>query len=1304
MVVWEGNRYWKLDNGVWRVHTSMSAENGWNADAPRKKNSKGEIIQYSTEDWFKNGKNAGGQLWNPEPDSGPKNKAKAWTKGIVGVLTGDETIMNAAIHGSTKDFLKSTGEMSDGEMAMNLTIIGAGIVGGAWANRAGAASARGGVYKPSNYKISKNQLKTEARKQGRSIDKVSDAELTRFVEEYNKRDPVDNVKSADTYWEGVKNKLQQDYDTNIINKPKWRGGSWDRASQTAKQTYTVAYRTWVATKENLQLKIDEAGTKFSKVRSLYNSMKAARDKATKEKAEAAADKAVQKFERDNGLKPLTFMEYLVEFKHVYKKNPTEAELKSFKPKFNNFRRDFKNVDSGVREQAEANYKAAGEDAEGNGTYFRMWEDNLSKHRGKVDLKSFEDEILKDSIDARDVARRTRIRKFENEHGLKNMSIEDYTAEYRKQYHTKPTREQLKQFVSDYNDFRIDLNSISENTKAKIMEDYEKGGELNPDFFEVWRINKIKKGSAADFEQALLEDAKSSRRAAETDIGEGKTGEGEGKTGDGEGKTGEGDEQGVDLGENPALDEAQPTPEEIAAFNKRFDFDADGILNAEETVIRDAVIEEDPRYSGMDAEERRLMADEEVEVDLWGEREGERMPTEEAKSRARAKAAAAAATGTGAIAGGVAAGVAAGGATAASGASVEVADGEGDGDAGGGGPGRRLMVKSIFDRLVDYFGNPYYYPSERDGLEDLFMSYFNPATKTYEHKGPLFVEAGNPFDADKPVPYTTSKDIAYHPDIIQTKAIELCMDCYFSYNDNVDHDTYFISTGDGLMDAQVKIFTKSTYKVVAFRGTDSLTDVITDARTYTSRLSAYFTFVQPNDDLSVHSGFLASVERVYRQIKEQLEGVQNFEISGHSYGAGMASIFLYVYYLDTGKQPLHAFGFGSPRVFAGNVDRYNELVDFVRFQNNNDVITYLPSKTASLNTAAGAGLGSIIGARFKNPLLGAAVGGMAARSQTDNYKHVGLGIMMFYEKNRVIQLDYLQGPRVVPETYIIIPEGEDTLRNPIDPQGVVVSAVVGHYANNAILGAIKNLQMNPQQRAFEETLMKSYDTFGGSFTKFMDSHQVLLQNKLSDAMIARLRRVRKEERDAAGVISDDTAFAGLTGRNLDNFNNALENLVDTSTGGTMDLNILGEPEFNGFMDQFLVMLGEYARKQHSDDFFAARDAMMRFNVFGVSNAVASMGAGLTMLGRVQGHRLSNYIRTLSLLPPVIYNGQNVPKTVRGQDAQMYVRKSNSPDHRHYTDIAGNTHHLDNFNNLVPSRKVLGYYFYKDPSVLNKLVIF
>jgi hypothetical protein len=291
---------------------------------------------------------------------------------------------------------------------------------------------------------------------------------------------------------------------------------------------------------------------------------------------------------------------------------------------------------------------------------------------------------------------------------------------------------------------------------------------------------------------------------------------------------------------------------------------------------------------------------------------------------------------------------------------------------------------------------------------------------------------------------------------------------------------------------------------------------------------------------------------------------------------------------------------------------------------------------------------------------------------------------------------------VPETYIIIPEGEDTLRNPIDPQGVVVQGVVGHYANNAILGAIKNLQMTPTQREFETTLMASYDTYGGSFTKFMDSHQILLQNKLSDAMIARLRRVRRAE--SRSGVSDDTAFAGLTGRNLDNFNTALLNLMETGTSGTMDLDVLGEPEFNGWMDQLSGLLSDYARQQHSDDFFAARDAMMRFNVFGVANAVSSMGAGLTMLGRVQGHRLSNYIRTLSLLPPVIYHGQNLPKTVRGQDAQMYVRKSNSPDHRHYMDVAGNTHYLDNFNNVQPSRKVLGYYFYKDPSVLNKLVIF
>ena len=415
MVVDTGSKFWKLENGIWRVNDSMTRQNGWQMSVERKKDGNGKIIQYSSRDWFQQGKNPGGAQWNPEGDGFKGNKAKAWTKGVVGVLTGNEKITNAALHGSTDEFIKSTGEgMSDAELAINLSVIGAGVVGGIASSRAGVRSghAEAGNLKAlrTKYKISKAQLIEQSAKDKVDISKVSEFKINSFIEEWNKRDPVDIVKVADAYYEKVYQDLNTKQRTHLNNKPVWKGGSWDRAQPSEKASFTAKWNAWKATKARLSSAIERAGNKFSRIRQDFNRLKAERDRITKERGKKAAEDAVKKFETDNSLKPLTFMEYLQEFKKVYNKNPTEAELAEFKITFNKFRVDLKNVDSAIRETATENYKAAGE-SDPTSTYFRMWEDIKSKNNGKIDLKAFEDEIKTESLEARNSARASRIKQF-----------------------------------------------------------------------------------------------------------------------------------------------------------------------------------------------------------------------------------------------------------------------------------------------------------------------------------------------------------------------------------------------------------------------------------------------------------------------------------------------------------------------------------------------------------------------------------------------------------------------------------------------------------------------------------------------------------------------------------------------------------------------------------------------------------------------------------------------------------------------------------------------------------------------------
>ena len=1336
MVVDTGNSFWKLENGVWRVSNSFTRENNYQFEMPRKKDKNGKIIQYSTEDWFKqpNG-SPGSAAWNPGGSDGFKgNKAKAWTKGVVGMLTGNEKIMDAAFHGSTDDFLKSTGQgMSDAELAINLAVIGGGVVGGIASSRAGVRSGHmeSGNLKAmrARYKISKAQVFEEAKKQGRDISKIDEAKVDSFVEEWNKRDPVDNLKIADTYFSKEYADLNTKQRTQQAQKPVWKGGSWDRASAADKSQFTIRWNAWKAGQKAIQDKIDRVGDSFSKVRSAYNRLKAARDKRLADEAKAKAEKNVKKFETDNNLKPMTFMEYLVEFKKVYKKNPTEAELADFKITFNKFRVDLNNVDSAVRETALENYKAAGE-SDPTSTYFRMWEDIKSKNNGKIDLKAFEEQIKTESLEAFKSARASRIKQFENEHGLKPMTIEEYIYKYQENNNGyRPNRAQLKKFIADYNDYRVDLNSISESTKAKIMEDYEAGGEKTPNLYEVWEVNKAKGGDVKAFEQELLKDAAQSRRAAEYTEKITKL-EGLDKNGDG-----------------------KLTKEEVKEFNKKFDFDADGILGKEEKAAKTAEIEE--KYGDLDAEERRLLEDDEVEVDLFGEepaRTGEKPKTD---SSAKAAKAAAGATAAGAAAAAITAAV-------EGGKDKGGKDGENWRDWDLPDPRRRMIelgLEEIGARLLEIFRNPYYYPSQKfknDPLKEyLFQS--NP-TMIQNTQPPFMPERNNYFDIGGNEVPVNMEEKAYHPDITKKKVHELLLKTQGAYSDDVEPNAVFINKQNGVIDIQVKVYTEPGYKVVAFRGSDNGVDWIQNLNAAATRLDQFFPFIKNSDNLIGHDGFIRSVALVYDDIKKELDGVVNFEVTGHSYGAALATIFTYVYHLDTFKLPLHAFVFGSPRVFISDVEKYNKKIDLVRFQNSNDAATFVPSNTVSPFGAVGAGLGALVGTKIQpriGAMSGAIIGGaMAGQINPLPYKHVGLGIILFREKNEVVDLGSSmvgnEGERVVPESYIYVPEGQDSLRNPVDLQGVVMRESIRRLLG---YGLTQYVQSGSTVDINYQTLFSSYvddPDYGlgflnkayGYFQLYLDSNRVLLNNKYEKTILQRMQRFRRQQlRQAASgnsvsaqVLRLDQQgglpipYGTLSVQLFNQFQNivirasqefyripGIDRARYTNEGLWVqrfwaDQHSQDEPEYLEYLNFVQETMNKFFREQESRDFFVLRDAFMRFIVADTILVTGYTSQALSIYNQYQGHRLSTYLTRTDLLPEIIYSGQNIPEIITdtsigggGGGFTTYTRNPHMP-HRNYYDKNGNGFYLDNFNKIQPVNKILGFVFYKDPSVLNQLILY
>lgn len=284
----------------------------------------------------------------------------------------------------------------------------------------------------------------------------------------------------------------------------------------------------------------------------------------------------------------------------------------------------------------------------------------------------------------------------------------------------------------------------------------------------------------------------------------------------------------------------------------------------------------------------------------------------------------------------------------------------------------------------------------------------------------------------------------HTPLNRAVALELAVYSQHAYDDPSTYgegETFIENHTIGINDLQLGIYEKREYVVLAFRGTDWITDALTDVDVFTTHLSSHFDWVTSENDLKVHDGFCKSLARVYDQLKEKLMDVLNGRelwVTGHSYGAALSTIFSYVWTLDTGYDVSNVYAFGSPRVFVNTneqpVSRYGEVVDnLLRVQMNDDPVTYYPNKGTThdiVNHAKqGAEYGSIIGA-----VVGAVIGWMSG-----GFCHVGTGIILFERGGETLVTN--EGVVRLPEQqkYYVCETGDDSMRNPLSGTNMDVSA-------------------------------------------------------------------------------------------------------------------------------------------------------------------------------------------------------------------------------------------------------------------------
>jgi hypothetical protein len=380
--------------------------------------------------------------------------------------------------------------------------------------------------------------------------------------------------------------------------------------------------------------------------------------------------------------------------------------------------------------------------------------------------------------------------------------------------------------------------------------------------------------------------------------------------------------------------------------------------------------------------------------------------------------------------------------------------------------------------------------------------------------------------------------------------------------------------------------------------------------------------------------------------------------------------------------------------------------------------------------------------------------VAANSYTSPlpFKHVGLGIMLFRDKNEVVNLrDSKDNPgmRVVQENFLFIPEGEDIARNPINLEGIIVKSVYdafsGHILTQAVLGT----------GGFEDpifnNLFKSYkedSRFGNRFLKsaygfyqaFIDSNVILVSNLYTQTLLNRVKKFRRQEilrqsqNDPLLELETDYTPLELGSLTSENLKKMAKDIISVNTNffnlSEVDrlqyyaehsdilqlvpgANTLQKELYGKYMEDIKILINKFFKEQKTSDFFYLRDCFARYHIYTIIVATKTITQGMDAYNHFDGHLISTYMDRINEIPDVIYSGENMPQVIHdtmegggeGEGGfETYAKNHHLPNTRHYYDKNGNGVYVNNFNKIKRSDEILGFIFYKDSSVLNKLVIF
>ena len=181
----------------------------------------------------------------------------------------------------------------------------------------------------------------------------------------------------------------------------------------------------------------------------------------------------------------------------------------------------------------------------------------------------------------------------------------------------------------------------------------------------------------------------------------------------------------------------------------------------------------------------------------------------------------------------------------------------------------------------------------------------------------------------------------------------------AYDPNIAREplyTYF-----GQFDVPVVFYLRNRTLYIGFRGTDSVSNFLTDIHSSdagaSNLLSDYGLFYDrlgpKRSNIKFHAGFIKECLQSYEFLEQKLKSVDNIYdrivLGSHSLGGAVSQIFAYVYNNSVnyaGKKPIsYVVTYGQPRALFDNVDyikMYNDSVsNYIRCWNTGDPIAYFP---------------------------------------------------------------------------------------------------------------------------------------------------------------------------------------------------------------------------------------------------------------------------------------------------------------------------------------------------------------------------